>query len=286
MKIAACVHRILDPEAPFRLTRDGALDSRGAVRLMDPVDAAALEVAVQLAETSGGEVTAFTSTEDASDAETVLRTALAQGATAVIHVTGSEPTSSLEAGAQLAGAIDAAGPFDLVIAGWASSDHGGSGTAAVIAQRLGMPVVQAVTGVPDLGEGAATAERRRDAGFREVVRIRLPGVMSIFRGAAEPRFPTTPARLRSRRADIGQISVSPEAIATARTGSERFRSPPPSLSGMLVPLPGMDARERLRFLVAGGQARGSQSRVVRGSDEGTAALAQFIRERELIRTDQ
>lgn len=284
MRIAACVRRVLDPEAPVRLAPDGSLDTVGAARLMDPVDAAALELAVQVAEEASGDVVAFTLTENEEDAEEALRTALAQGATGAVHIGGFEAESALEAGEELARAIGEEGPFDLVVTGWASSDQGGGGTAAVIAARLGWPVIQGLNGVPRISGGAAVAERRRDAGFRETVRVQLPAVVSVYRGA-EPRFPTTPARLRARRAEIRRLPAGGNTDTSRRPADQRLRMPPPRLSGILVPLPGMDARDRLRFLVAGGQARSSASRIVRGSSEGAAALAQFVRERDLLRPE-
>jgi electron transfer flavoprotein beta subunit len=277
MKIVACVHRVLDPDVPARLAADGGLNVAGVPMLLDPVDAAALEASVRLAETHGGSVLVLTAGDPAAGDDDVLRVGLAYGADGAALVR-TAPANGRAAAAALAGAIQGLGGFDLVLCGARSSDYGGGETAAVLAARLGVPLVQDVVAVVGVEDGVASVQRRREAGYRELVRVVLPAVLAADASIARPRFPTTQARLRARRQSIEVIALgAPEEAAAVRVTG--FRQPPPRLHGIAWPEPEMNARERLRFLVHGGQQRAGSTRTVNGDPQAVAvALAAFFRE--------
>lgn len=288
MRVAVCVRRVLDPDANLKLAGDGTLDAEGVPYILDPVDAAALEAGVQLCEAHGGEVTAITAGGDA--AEEALRTALAQGAASALRVDGPGPAGGAAAGAVLAAAMEEAGPFDVVLCGARSSEHGSGGTGAALAAGLGFPVVQNVVSIDEMSDGAIVVQRRRDGGYRELVRVALPAVLAVDALVAQPRFPTTQARLAARRAEIGTAQSRPPegAGSGGATGDVGYRYPPPRLHGIAWPDVALDARDRLRFLVQGGQQRsGASARTVSGSaDEVAAAVAAFLRERGLVQETQ
>ncbi len=286
MNVAVCVRRVLDPEARLKLTEGGGLETEGVALVLDPVDAAALEAGVQVCEAQGGGVTAISIGDEESDE--ALRTALAQGAERAVRITGLAPATGSEAGAALAAAVKELGSFDLVLCGARSSDHQGGATGATLAARLGVPVVQNVVAIDEVSEGIATVQRRRDGGFREVVQVQLPAVLTAEALVAQPRFPTTQARLRANRAEIETLDGGALGAAGAPAAARElgYRSPPPRLSGILWPDEELDARDRLRFLVQGGAQRsGSGARAVTGTPEEVAsALATYFRESGLAET--
>jgi len=280
MKIVACIHQVPDPDAHFRLNTGGTVELDRAPSMLDPVDAAAVEAGVALIEEHGGELAVVTAD---ADEDAVLRTALARGANSAIRVNAT-PNDGREAATALAAAIAAAEQPDLVLLGAASSDHGGGATGAAVAHRLGLPLVQNAIAFESFDVSEATVLRRRDRGYRELVRVQLPAVITVERLIATPRFPTTAARLRAESAPIEVVGPGVVAVGTPRATSSHYQMPPPRLQGIVWPNPQLDARDRLRFLVQGGQVRQQTDGgpVTGTTEEVASAIAEFLRERGFV----
>lgn len=277
MTIAVCVQRVPDPEARYRLTDGGSVDFGGAPWMMDPGDAVALEVAVALVERDGSAVTVYTVSGDEGDE--ILRTGLAQGAESAVRVATVTPISGQDVGAALAEAISDDQVADLILCGVAASDSGGGGTGAALAASLNVPIVQNVLAVDSVEEGEATVQRRRDGGYRELVRVQLPAVLTVERIAANPRFPTTRARMRAQRANVGMHSAESAKTNGGSVVKELgYQMPPPRLQGILWPEPELSARERMRFLYQGGKSRQANgSGPITGDPETVAAvIAEYL----------
>ncbi len=277
MKIAVCVRSVIDPEGRYRLRDDKSVDFRGAPSMMDPGDAVALEAGVALAAEHGADLTVYTAAGDG--ANEVLRVALAQGASSAVQVVGELPRGSLEAGENLAEVVAEQGLPDIVLCGVASSDGGSGGTGAVLAARLDLPIIQNTLAFDGIADGLAEVQRRRDGGYRELVRVQLPAVFTIESIAAVPRFPTTRERLHAQRASITTVEAdAAQDLSTGELEVLGYRIPPPRLLG--IPWPGseLSARERLRFLVQGGQTRqASAGGPLTGDAESVAgAIADYL----------
>lgn len=279
MNIQVCVREIVDPEARLRL--DGhAIPLDAVTRLLDPVDAAAIEAAVRLVDENGGEVVAVS----AAAGEAALRTAIAQGATRAVRIDGPEPPTGLAAGAMLAEAEVAEQPPDLILCGAASSDFGGGGAGAAIAAGAGLPIVQNVVAIDGVQDGHVTVQRRCDGGFRELVRVRLPAVLTVDQSIAQPRFPTTRARLAAQRAEIEVVEPPAAAAAGSAPRELGYQTLPPRMHGIAWPDEHLNGRDRLRFLVQGGEVRaaGTGGPVTGEPDELASVIEAFLRERGFV----
>jgi electron transfer flavoprotein beta subunit len=285
MKVAVCVHRILDPEARLTVDLDGRLDVDGVTHVLDPVDGAAVEAAVQACEPSGGELVAI-SAGNGEETEAALRSALAQGAGRAVLVAGDAAQAGAVA-SRLSAAIEREGGIDLVICGATSTDYGGGATAATIAAALDMPVVHDVVAIGAVEDGRVAVTRRRDGGYRERLRVQLPAVLAVDRLAANPRFPTTQARLRANRAEIEDVAAAGSGIDEVSSAEPEplFQPPPPKLHGIPWPSANLNARDRLRFLVQGGTTRAGGGGPVTGSaDDVATAITSFLRDQGFIET--
>ncbi len=280
MKIIACIHQVPDPDAHFRLNAGGTVELDRASSMLDPVDAAAVEVGVALIEEHGGELTVLTA---GADEDAPLRTALARGANRAMLVSAA-PHDGREAAVLLAEAIAAGEQPDFVLLGAASSDHGGGATGAAIAHRLGLPLVQNAIALEAFDVSEAKVLCRRDRGYRELVRVQLPAVITVERLIATPRFPTTAARLRAESAPIEVVEPAAAAVDASRATSSHYQMPPPRLQGIVWPDPRLDARDRLHFLVQGGQVRQQTDGgpVTGTAEEVAVTIAEFLRERGFV----
>jgi electron transfer flavoprotein alpha/beta subunit len=280
MRIAACIRPVVDPEARYRLRDDKSVDFGGAPRLMDPAAAAAIEVGAIIADQHQSSITLYSVAGE--EADDVLRTGLAQGGQNAVRVTGVVPSDGLDAATALADAISAGEPPDLVLCGTTSSDGGGGSTGAALAAQLKLPIVQNVLSVDSVSETEATVQRRRDGGYREVVRVQLPAVLTVEQIAARPRFPTTRERLRAQKATIETRAGVLDA--DAETEELDYQVPPPKLMGILWPGPELNARERIRFLVQGGQSHESNGDgpITGDPSDVAGAIADYLREHGFV----
>jgi electron transfer flavoprotein beta subunit len=152
---------------------------------LNPFDRPALEQALRLKETVGGEVTALTMGPESC--AFVLHEAMAMGVDRGVLV--SDPalagSDTLATSTTLAAAIKRLEPFDLVFFGTRTSDsdtgHVGPQTAVV----LDMPLVTYAHAIQHQANGLLV-ERRLD-GFRERFELPFPSMLTIHPASVPPR---------------------------------------------------------------------------------------------------
>lgn len=231
MNIVVCAKQIPDPAAAQSLDGDHNLNRSGKL-LLDEADTFGVEMALQLAEASGGEVVVV-SMGDASDV-TGLRTALAMGAARAIVI--SDPAlrgaDALDTATVLSAVIASVAP-DLVLTATESSD-GYTGTIpAQIAELLGWPSVTFAKSLTASGDQLSVA-RQSEAGFDEVS-VSLPAVVSVTAGVVEPRYASFKGIMAAKSkpveiktlSDLGVTLVKGQAVssvsdAPSRQAGEKF----------------------------------------------------------------
>ena len=137
MKIAVCVKQVPDTEARLRVNREGTwIEEEDVPFVLNESDEYAVEEALRLAESTGGEVVAFSLGPDRT--REAIRKVLALGASRAVALTDPalQGGDALATGRALAAAIRAEG-VDLVVTGSQSGDLGYAATASVIAGELG-----------------------------------------------------------------------------------------------------------------------------------------------------
>src|SRR5918994_5203783 len=165
MNVVVCVKQIPDPAEPGKLEADNTLDRSGKL-ILDESDSYGVEMALQLVDKAGGEVTLVSM---APNAETSgLRTALAMGAAKAILVSDDalSGAGALDTAKVLAAAIKRAEP-DLVLAATESSD-GYTGTVPEqVAALMGLPSVTFAKEIHIEGD-TVSVQRQTEAGYDEV----------------------------------------------------------------------------------------------------------------------
>lgn len=252
MNIAVLVKQVPDTYAERRLKDDGTLDRDAGEAVIDEIDSRGVEVALQLAEQHGGEVTVVTmGPERATDA---LRKALAMGADKAVHLVDEALAGSdaWQTSAALAAALGTVG-FDLVITGNEASD-GMTGTVpAMLAERLGLPQVTSARKVTVDGT-TLSAEKLIDGGYAEVT-APLPALVSVSEKIADPRYPNFKGIMAAKKkpvqtlsaADLG-LSNTGGANAASRVVSSAPR--PPREAGQKITDDGTAGSKVAEFLAA------------------------------------
>ena len=180
---------------------------------MSPHEECALELAVQLVETHGGE--SHVLTLGVAEADEQCRWAASIGITKAtlvdVGTMGWDPQRTATALTDAIRSIeDADGGFDVIIFGNESADTGGFQVGIRTARALGRPMVNAIKGVTiDPGSGGAgailEAQREIDSGM-EVYRLPMPCAIGVKEGITWPRYPTMRGRLASKKLVVEQRS--------------------------------------------------------------------------------
>jgi electron transfer flavoprotein beta subunit len=175
------------------MTREGTMNRGALPAIFNPEDLNALEMALQVRERYGGEVTVLTM--GPSQAAEVLREALYRGADRVVLLTDKKFAGSdtLATSYVLKCAIEKVGGYDLVFCGRQAIDGDTAQVGPQVAEKLGLPQITYAESILRLAEGEIVAQRAFEQGT-ELVACRLPCLLTVVASANQPR----PASARRR----------------------------------------------------------------------------------------
>jgi electron transfer flavoprotein beta subunit len=216
MNVVVCVKQIPDPADPGKLEADNTLDRSGKA-ILDESDSYGVEMALQLADASGGGEVTLVSMAPGNEMAG-LRTALAMGAAKAILVSDDalSGAGALDTAKVLAAAIKRAEP-DLVLAATESSD-GYTGTVPEqIAALLDLPSITFAKHVEIDGE-TVKVQRQTELGYDEVSTT-LPALVSVTAGVVEPRYPSFKGIMAAKSKPVDQLTLSDLGIDAATVGA-------------------------------------------------------------------
>jgi len=218
MKIAVCVKQIPNPATPYELDPENHFVVRPEDQVLDDTDRYGVEMGLQLAEATEGEVV-LVSMGPAGSLQGI-RQALAMGADKAVVISDEalRGSGALVTARVLAAAIEAEG-VDLVIAGTESTDGYAGVVPQMMAELLGMPALTFARRV-EHDDGTIRIERQTSAGY-DVVEATLPALVTVTSGAVEPRYPTFKGIMAAKQKPVDQPSCADlgvEGIGAAGSG--------------------------------------------------------------------
>jgi electron transfer flavoprotein beta subunit len=237
MKIVVPVKEVAVLDEEFDLLEDRpGVDPDAIEWELNEWDDFSLEAALQLREAQGeGEVVVVSIGDE--EAEEGLRACLAKGADRALRIWDEalEGADPLAVARVLAAVVERESP-DLVLCGVQSSDavHGATGVA--LAAHLGVPRVAVVKGLDyDAGSGSATVERELEGGLTELLRVKLPALLTIQTGINEPRYANLRAIKQAKEKPLEVLGLSELGLAegevTAAAGARVRSMAPPEAGG-------------------------------------------------------
>lgn len=214
LKIVVCVKQVPDSAAKV-VVEDGQVTWGDAPLVINPWDEYAVEAALLQSEAHGGSVTVITlGPESAKDA---LKHALAMGCGEAILISDAALANIDSQGAAkvLAAAIQKIGAVDVAFFGRQAIDGDMGVTAVQTARALGWPMLSLVSKIVDLDPTAKTVRvsRATEEG-QQVVDAKLPGVISVGKDIAEPRYPSFMGIRKASRAEIPAWSLADLGVPT------------------------------------------------------------------------
>jgi electron transfer flavoprotein beta subunit len=171
------------------MKEDGTVNRAAMPAIFNPEDLNALEMALQVREAHGGQVTVLTM--GPPRAAEVLRESLYRGADRVILLTDRRFAGSdtLATSYALKCAVERVGDYDLVFCGRQAIDGDTAQVGPQVAEKLHIPQITYAESILSLEEGVIVVERAFPMG-RETVRCKLPCLLTVVGSANRPRFPS------------------------------------------------------------------------------------------------
>jgi electron transfer flavoprotein beta subunit len=203
MHIVVCIKQVPD-SAQIRVHPvTNTIMRQGVPAIINPYDLYALEEALRLKDRYGGRVTVLCM--GPSQADSALRKTLSFGADDAILVSdrafaGSDTLATSYALAAAIKTIREDMPVDLVFAGKQTIDGDTAQVGPGIAKRLGLQLLTYVAKIAalDLDQGEITIHRRAEGGV-QVLRTKLPCLVTVLEGINEMRFATMDDMFRAAR---------------------------------------------------------------------------------------
>jgi electron transfer flavoprotein beta subunit len=236
--VLVCVKRVPDFSGEVLLAEDAqSADARFVGFTMSNHDACAVELAVQVATATDGQVTVLS--VGAPESVEQLRSALGVGGTAAVLVEADPvslgPADVAHEIAQVVRDHEAAGPdhggraYGLVLLGNDAADSGDFQVGIRLADELDRPVVTGVKTVSVGGESVRLSADGPDG--QERYAVPLPAVVTVMEGGVEPRYPTITGRMKAKKVEVETRALSREPVGSSRV---RLTLPPPTPSSAEV----------------------------------------------------
>ena len=190
MKIIVCC-KVVPNEEELQVLPNRELGFNGVPWKISQYDLNALESGKQLA-AGGGSMTALSiGSTEALGSSKIQKDILSRGPDSLkLVLDDSKPfQDSLQTAKAIAGAVQAAGDYDLVLCGMGSSDLYFQEVGVQVGALLGLPAVNNVTGITPAGEGVLHVERTLEYEV-EGLEVPMPAVLSV---SSEINVPSVPA---------------------------------------------------------------------------------------------
>jgi len=217
MNIVVLVKQVPDTYSERKLAdSDHTLDRESADAVLDEINERAVEEALQLQATHGGEVTVVSVGPDrATDA---IRKALSMGADKAVHVSDEalHGTDAIGTAKVLAKAVSTVEGVDLVLAGNEATDGRVGAVPAMVAELLGLPALTHARKV-EVDGTTVKVERETDEGVQHL-QASLPAVISVNEKINEPRYPSFKGIMAAKKKPVSTLTVADLGVDAAELG--------------------------------------------------------------------
>lgn len=222
MNILVCIKRVPDISGQIGLDDSGlGIDESGLGHTMSAHEECAVELAIQTAAATGGDVTVLTLGSE--DSKEQLRAALAVGAKQAVLIRTDDPAAygpediASAIGGVIRAQAEAGTTYDLVLVGTDAADTGDFQVGVRLAYELGCPVLTGITTLsvdatnPAAANGNAIEAHGIGPTGTEVFALTGPAVIAVSEGGVEPRYPSIPGRMKAKKAPLDEWEA-PEPV--------------------------------------------------------------------------
>jgi electron transfer flavoprotein beta subunit len=215
MKIIVAIKQVPERDARIRIDASAKwIDLNDVEFMMNESDAYALEEALLLKETHGGEVIVLSAGPER--AGRTIREALAKGADRAIHIVSSDESElanfdALGVARLLAAAIEDE-QADLILTGLQSDDLGLGQTGVILAELLGLPHATLILKIEKTDTGIKVLRELEDGWFQHL-ELPMPAVLTIQSGNSKLRYATLMGIKKAKTKEVKVLSVGELAVS-------------------------------------------------------------------------
>ncbi len=254
MNCIVCMKQVPDTEAKIRISADGkTIEERDVNFIVNPFDEFAVEEALKIKESKGGEVVLITAGKERATA--ALRTCLAMGADRAILIKDDDldRSDSLTIARALASVIGTM-QHDIILFGkmGVGTDNGQIGP--MVAELLNLPHIGVAVKLEVL-DGKVKAHREIE-GASEVIEASLPVVVTAQKGLNEPRYASLKGIMMAKKKEImikslSDVGLKPEEIGDSgsKIRCQKLNLPPARAEGKVIEGEPQDAAKELARLL-------------------------------------
>ncbi|MCX7916579.1 MAG: electron transfer flavoprotein subunit beta/FixA family protein [bacterium] len=201
MKIIVCIKQVpegvdvkVDPITK-RIIREGVKS------IINPYDLYAIEEGIRLKERFGGQT--WVISMGPLQAESAIREAIGMGIDNGILLSDKKFAGSdtLATSYTLSLGIKKIGDFDIIICGRETLDGSTGQVGPGIAEHLGVPYITYVSKIVDIRENEIECIRLMEDHY-EIIKTKLPVLMTVIKEINEPRIPSLKNMLRAKKIEI------------------------------------------------------------------------------------
>ncbi|MEA4863502.1 MAG: electron transfer flavoprotein subunit beta [Victivallaceae bacterium] len=206
MKIAVCIKQVPGTTAVEIDPATGTLKREGVESKLNPYDLYALEIALRLKAELGAEVTAFTM--GPPQAKEILREAYMMGADRAVLVSDRKfgGADVLATSYTLGQAIQAMGPFELIVCGRQTTDGDTAQVGSELAEFLDIPHVASVISIDKAASDGLTVTCDLPLQIM-TVHIPFPALVAVEKAVGEPRLPSYKLKLATADREIAVVTL-------------------------------------------------------------------------------
>jgi electron transfer flavoprotein beta subunit len=218
LKIVVTVKQVPDTSAEKTFDPQTKRLNRSTIEnVLNPFDEYAIEEALRLKESLGGDTTVTILTMAPASGVDIVRKALGMGAdnAAMISDAAIGGSDTMATAYLLALALKHIG-FDLVVSGTQSTDAINSVVPAAVAEHLGIPALTYAKKLT-LHDGKVEIQRETENGYWRVLAA-LPALVSVTKGINEPRYPTLKGIMGAKKKDVRALTLAEIGADAARMG--------------------------------------------------------------------
>ncbi|HUX21156.1 MAG TPA: electron transfer flavoprotein subunit beta/FixA family protein [Spirochaetia bacterium] len=211
-QVPATTNVKIDPDS-------GTVIREGSSAVVNPLDLYAIETALRLREVHGGRIEVLSM--GPLHAERAIREAIAMGCDEG-HLVSDRSFAGADTWSTsyvLSQAIRSLFPIDLIVTGERATDGDTGQVGPGIASWLDLPVATYVAKIVDIDpqDRSIVVERLVEEGY-QIVRLRLPALISVVKEIAVPRLPTLRGKKRALQAEVHLMTREGMELERANLG--------------------------------------------------------------------
>lgn len=233
LRILVGCKRVIDYAVKVRVRPDKAgVVTEGVKHAMNPFDEIAVEEAVRMKEKKlASDIIAFSC--GSQNSKDILRTALAMGADQAILVDADKATVEPLDIAKMMAKIVKDEKIDLVLLGKQAIDDDSAQVAPLLSSILDWPQALCVSKVEKKEDNFIEVTREIDGGL-EMLKMKLPAVLSCDLRLNEPRYATLPNIMKAKKKNITEKKPQDFGVDPGSSQSLKVEDPPKREGGTRV----------------------------------------------------